>query len=62
MFGLGRDWWKNIDLFSREWEKLSEETKKHKGEKGESCPKCGHPGEFIKTALCCPEHGVFGGF
>jgi len=25
------------------------------------CPKCGHRGEFIRMALCCPQHGVFGG-
>ena len=27
----------------------------------EGCPKCGNPGEFIRMALCCPEHGFFGG-
>lgn len=25
------------------------------------CPKCGVHGQFIKMALCCPEHGPFGG-
>lgn len=25
------------------------------------CPKCGHAGDFIRMALCCPVHGVFGG-
>ena len=25
------------------------------------CPKCGHRGEFIAMALCCPTHGMFGG-
>lgn len=27
----------------------------------DGCPKCGHRGTFIKMALCCPKHGVFGG-
>ncbi len=27
----------------------------------EGCPKCGHMGEFVRMALCCPTHGVFGG-
>lgn len=25
------------------------------------CPKCGHAGTFIRMALCCPDHGAFGG-
>jgi len=25
------------------------------------CPRCGHAGDFIRMALCCPQHGVFGG-
>lgn len=25
------------------------------------CPKCQHPGEFVRMALCCPTHGAFGG-
>lgn len=28
----------------------------------EGCKICGHLGEFRRTALCCPTHGVFGGF
>ncbi len=27
----------------------------------EGCPKCGHQGNFVRMALCCPHHGVFGG-
>lgn len=27
----------------------------------DSCPKCGHVGRFIRMALCCPQHGAFGG-
>jgi hypothetical protein len=26
-----------------------------------TCPKCGHVGNFIRMALCCPTHGMFGG-
>lgn len=29
-------------------------------EKG-TCPKCGHAGTWVRMALKCPEHGVFGG-
>jgi len=29
--------------------------------KPEGCPKCGHRGDFVRMALCCPEHGPFGG-
>ena len=25
------------------------------------CPKCWNPGRFIRMALVCPKHGVFGG-
>jgi len=25
------------------------------------CPQCGKEGKFIKMALVCPDHGVFGG-
>lgn len=25
------------------------------------CPRCGHEGEFVRMALTCPTHGVFGG-
>lgn len=27
----------------------------------ERCPSCGHRGRFIRMALTCPTHGVFGG-
>lgn len=27
-----------------------------------TCPKCGDEGRFIRTALVCNEHGLFGGF
>ncbi len=27
----------------------------------EGCPKCGHLGDFVRMALCCPAHGIFGG-
>jgi hypothetical protein len=26
------------------------------------CPRCGHRGDFVRTALCCPQHGPFAGF
>lgn len=26
------------------------------------CPACGLRGEFVRTALCCPQHGAFAGF
>jgi hypothetical protein len=29
--------------------------------KENGCPKCGHLGKFVRMALCCPTHGVFGG-
>lgn len=29
--------------------------------KEEGCPKCGHLGNFVRMALCCPIHGMFGG-
>ncbi len=37
------------------------ELEPHQGGVG-GCPKCHHPGSFVRTALCCPTHGVFGGF
>jgi hypothetical protein len=30
--------------------------------KVEGCPKCQHPGRFVRTALVCPHHGPFAGF
>jgi hypothetical protein len=27
----------------------------------QGCPKCGHEGKFIRMALVCPAHGMFGG-
>lgn len=29
--------------------------------KVDGCPKCGHKGAFVRMALCCPNHGAFGG-
>ncbi len=26
-----------------------------------TCPKCGDVGRFVRMALCCPIHGMFGG-
>lgn len=37
------------------------ETLLPKVEKPKGCPKCGHAGEFVRMALCCPTHGAFGG-
>ncbi len=31
------------------------------GEPKGGCPRCHHEGVFISMALCCPDHGVFGG-
>lgn len=28
----------------------------------DGCPKCGHDGEWVRTALVCPTHGFFAGF
>ncbi len=29
--------------------------------KKDGCPKCGHAGDFVRMALTCPQHGMFGG-
>lgn len=29
---------------------------------GGGCPKCSARGVFVRTALMCPQHGVYGGF
>jgi hypothetical protein len=43
--------------FYRRWSEVVDE-----GEVlGDGCPKCGCRGEFVRMALCCPTHGVFGG-
>ncbi len=31
-------------------------------QKDPGCPKCGHEGVFVRTALTCPTHGWFAGF
>ncbi len=33
----------------------------HAKPKPDGCPKCGHAGNFVRMALTCPEHGMFGG-
>lgn len=43
--------------FYRPWSKVINE-----GSTGaEGCPQCGHRGDFVRMALCCPIHGCFGG-
>ncbi len=52
-------WQNTIEELLKQYGKHNHENINKKLEDG--CPKCGHPGEFIRMALCCPEHGVFGG-
>lgn len=33
----------------------------HKKRLHDNCPRCGHPGQFIRMALVCPIHGVWAG-
>lgn len=53
--------WSKFDLFKLPDDENQENKEKTKKVIEDGCPKCGHPGDFVRMALCCPSHGFFAG-